>query len=276
MSRLPHALAVLLLFAAGVTLVTGCANGATESAVIEGRPSGVPDDAGLRIATLNAEFLFDGLGSEGQASFPWQGDPAAARVHRDSLARVIRLLDADVLMLQEVENREALQMLIDESLSDLGYEAHFVQGKDTFTGQDVALLSRVPVEEVGRTDERAPVGTSRQDYGVSKNMWARLSLDGVPTTLIGVHFLARPDDLERRPRREAQAEVIRRLVEQEHAAGRAVAVLGDFNDFDPDVPDRAGSAPITDVLEIVKEAGPGPEDDLRSVLGEVPQEKRYT
>jgi exonuclease III len=275
-------LLALCLVVVTVVFAVGCLWQATEpggtsvSGEVPGVTDGAPPAEGVRLATFNTEFMFDGLDGEGQANFPWKDDPVLARAHRDSLARVIRTLDADVLMLQEVENLETLQMLVAESLVDLGYTAYLVNGRDNFTGQDVGLLSRLPVEEVGRTDERAPVGTTGDDYGVSKNLWARLNLGGVPTTLIGVHFLARPDDLDRKPRREAQAEVIRRLVEQETAAGRAVAVLGDFNDFDATVPDRAGSVPITDVLATIKRAGPGPADDLRAVAAEVPQRERYT
>lgn len=243
---------------------------------LDGGPVAPPPPGTVRLAAFNVEFLFDGEGDEGQADFPWKGDPAAARAHRDSVARVIRSIDADVLVMPEVENEEVLEMLIRESLADMGYRPYFVQGTDRFTGQDVGILARVPVEAVGRTDERAPVGTTRQTYGVSKNIWARVDLDGVPATIIGVHFLARPDDPTRKPQREAQAEVIRRLVVQEMAAGRAVAVMGDLNDFDPDVPDIAGSTPISDVLAIVKSAGPGPEDDLHNVMADVPQIKRYT
>jgi endonuclease/exonuclease/phosphatase family metal-dependent hydrolase len=282
--RLTTLLLALVLVAVTAVLVSGCLrrasepNGTSVSGTVPGySQGGTPSPTeGIRIATFNTEFMFDGLDGEGQASFPWKGDPALARAHRDSLGRVLRAVDADVVMLQEVENLETLQLLAAESLQSMGYTAHLVDGRDNFTGQDVGLLSRLPVAEVGRTDERARVGTTRQDYGVSKNFWARLDLGGVPTTLIGVHFLARPDDLDRKPRREAQAEVIRRLVEQELAAGRAVAVLGDFNDFDALVPDRAGSVPITDVLATIKEAGPGPDDDLRNVAAEVAQRDRYT
>ena len=231
---------------------------------------------GLRIATFNGEFLFDGVGDEGQATFPWKGDPALARAHRDAVGAVVRSLDADVVVMTEAENLAALQMLADESLADLGYTAVLVDGRDTFTGQDVGLLTRLPVEAAGRTDERAPVGVSDQLYGVSKNLWARLDLDGTPVTVIGVHFLARPDDTDRRPRREAQAEVVRQLVAAETAAGREVIVLGDFNDFDDAVLDRRSSRPITDVLATVKRAGPGDVDDLVNVLGDVPQASRFT
>lgn len=233
-------------------------------------------DDGIRLATLNAEFMFDGAGDEGQASFEHQADPAKARAHRDRIGEILRMLDADVVMLQEIEDERAVQLLVDESLADMGYTVHFVQGGDYFTGQDVGLLSRIPVQEIGRTDERANVGATGDTYGVSKNMYARLLLGDVPTTLIGLHFLARPTDASRTPRREAQAEVIRQLVVQEQNAGRAVAVLGDFNDFDGATLDLAGSTPITDVMATIKAAGPGPSDDLRNLMADVPQVERYT
>lgn len=231
---------------------------------------------GLRLATLNAEFLFDGQGHEGAATFPHKGDTARARAHLRRIGTVIRSLEADVVMLQEIENRRVLQLLREGPLDGMGYEVHFVEGRDTFTGQDVGLLSRVPVDTVGRTNRRARVGTSRSTYGVSKNLFARLQLDGQPTTLIGVHFLARPTDPEREDRREAQAEVIAQLVAREHEAGRAVAVLGDFNDYDDETLDFGGHRPLTDVLQRIKRAGPGPADDLRNMMAEVPQRERYT
>ena len=230
----------------------------------------------LRLATLNAEFLFDGGGNEGQTSFARSGNPQAARAHLKRVGRLLRRLDADAVMLQEVENEEVLRRLVRGPLKGMGYRAYFVQGTDHFTGQDVGLLARVFVTATGRTDERARVGRSSDDYGVSKNLYARLRWQGRPITLIGVHFLARPDDRSREDKREAQAEVIRRLVASEQQAGRTPVVLGDFNDFDAAAPDAAASHPITDVLQTVKRAGPGPADDLRSVMPRVPQAQRYT
>ena len=285
---MPRRLLTLLLglcfVALTIVVVAGCLRSTehTSGTSVSGnvpsieQSSELPQVDGLRIATFNTEFMFDGLDGEGQASFAWKGDPALARAHRDSVGRVIRAINADVVMLQEVENLETLEMLLSESLAGLGYTAYLVNGQDNFTGQDVGLLSRLPVDEVGRTNERTQVGTTNQQYGVSKNLWARLDLGGIPTTLIGVHFLARPSDVDRKPRREAQAEVIRQLVAQESAAGRAVIVLGDFNDFDDATPDRAGSVPITDVLATIKSAGPGPEDDLRNVAADVSPKDRYT
>jgi endonuclease/exonuclease/phosphatase family metal-dependent hydrolase len=231
-----------------------------------------PAASGLRIATFNVEFLFDGLEPEGEATFPWKGDSVAAASHRAGVGAIIRQLDADVVMLQEVENEEVLRMLIDEHLADLGYGTYFVQGHDTFTRQNVGMLSRIPVEQIGRTDERAPVAGTRDEYGVTKNMWARLSLGGVPTTIVGIHLLARPNDEQRAARREAQASVMASLVNGEMNDGREVIVLGDFNDYEPEIPDRAGSVPIARTLAIMMAAGEG----LVNVISTVPRDERFT
>jgi endonuclease/exonuclease/phosphatase family metal-dependent hydrolase len=234
-------------------------------------------DGSLRLATLNTEFLFDGRGDEGRTGFVRSGAPQAAQAHLKRVARLLGRLDADVVMLQEVENADVLNRLARSALLEgMNYAAHFVQGTDHFTGQDMGLLARVPVTATGRTDERARVGSSSEDYGVSKNLYARLRWQGTPITLIGVHFLARPTDRSRTDKREAQAEVIRRLVVAEQDAGRAPVVLGDFNDFSAATPDVASSRPVTDVLATVKRAGAGPADDLRNVMPRVPQKERYT
>ena len=273
MSRLSFVV-VLFLGACATPAPTVSDTGST--APFEVQPPPVWATDGIRIATFNGEFLFDGEGDEGQATFDWKGDPARARAHRDAVGAVVRSLDADLVVMPETENLNALTLLVEESLGGMGYTPWLVDGRDTFTGQDVGLLSRLAVEATGRTDERAPVGVTDDRYGVSKNLWARLDLQGTPVTVIGVHFLARPDDAERRPRREAQAEVIRQLVAAEIEAGREVIVLGDFNDFDDHVPDRRSSQPISDVLAIVKRAGPGDADDLVNVIGDVPQAQRFT
>lgn len=278
---LPRAAALTALLALLPALGVGCSQPAPEAPPVDApyfavEPPPMWTTAGVRLATFNGEFLFDGTGDEGGADFPWKGDPVAARAHQEAVAGVLRTLDADVVLVTETEHLGVLEALVAGPLAGLGYTPYLVDGHDTFTGQDVGLLSRLPIEAVGRTDERVEVGLTDETYGVSKNCWAHLTLSGVPTTLIGVHFLAQPDNPERKDQREAQAEVIRRLVAREGAAGRAVVVLGDLNDFDDTTPDRSGSHPITDVLARIKSAGPAPDDDLRNVLADVPQRQRFT
>lgn len=230
---------------------------------------------GVRVAALNTEFMFDGRGDEGQATFPHKGDSTLSRAHRAKIASIVRMIDADMVLLSEVENREAVEMMLEENEIS-GYTVHFVEGFDTFTGQDVALISRLPVDTVGRSNESLPIRPSDQRQHVSKNMFARVTIDSMKLTLIGVHFLARPTDPGRRQKRELQAEIIRLQVEKELALGRSVIVLGDFNDFDPTTPDLIGSKPISNVMERIKSAGPGPDDDLHNLLADVPQAVRFT
>lgn len=270
----PLPLLLCLLFVSGLR----CSQPGAHHHGVYFTPGNPPEfrSEGLRVATFNGEFLFDGEGDEGGADFLWKSDAVAAESHRNAVAEVIRTLDADIVLITETETLGVLQSMIAEPLSGLGYSAYLVPGRDTFTRQNVGLLSRVPIDSIGRTDELLPVGLTDQLYGVSKNMWAHLTIEGVPTTLIGVHFLARPDDIEREDRREVQAEVIRRLIEREAASGRAIIALGDFNDFDDQIPDVRFSRPISDVMESVKSAGPGPGDDLINVLQEVSQRDRFT
>lgn len=270
----------LLLLAAFVFGFSGCRHSApvAQFSGPEFRPEPAPTFRfdGVRFATINAEFLFDGIGDEGEATFPHKGNPKLSREHRTNIAGVIRMLDADLVLVVEVENLNTLELLIAESLGDLGYTPYLVDGTDSFTGQDVGLLSRLPIDEIERTDLLARGSADASPQSVSKNLVARFTLGGVPTTLIGVHFLARPSDPERLARRQGQAEVIRQVVVAEQAKGREVIVAGDLNDFDESIRDRNGNRPITDVLPRIKSAGDGPDDDLRNLIADVPQSLRFT
>ena len=68
-----------------------------------------------------------------------------ARMKR--VAQVLKVLYADVVCLQEIENRGVLQSFVDEHLCGMGYEVVLVEGNDT-RGIDVAILSRIPVGPV--------------------------------------------------------------------------------------------------------------------------------
>ena len=69
-----------------------------------------PDPGRLRIATFNAEWLFDGV--DDTSHVPWADDPAAAQTHLVRVAEEVAALDADVLNLVEVEGCFMLQRLL--------------------------------------------------------------------------------------------------------------------------------------------------------------------
>ena len=234
--------------------------------------------ARLRVMTFNTKFMWDGQNpEEGDVAFAWKHSPTLAARHMADLARVIKLADADLVHLVEVENLDAVKLLNDKFLEGLSYKPYFVQGTDTATGQDVALLARVDPErgKIDRDDGEGRSGAITK--GVSKNYYARFSIRGHQLALIGLHFLSRPTDDERRNPRQAQADLIGRRAEQLASEGREVIVLGDFNDYDGDVPDVVGSRPITNVLWRVKRMNADdPNDDLLNVAALLPQRQRFT
>ncbi|MCD6141385.1 MAG: endonuclease [Thermoplasmata archaeon] len=231
------------------------------------------------IAAFNAEWLFDGVNDR---FAPWTS-PTAADAHLARIGSVIAALGADYVSLEEVEDARILGRLAD-LLSAFGYEQIFVQGRDTATGQDVAALSRIPPDRVGRTDARAkyPIFSSNLtcksgSKGVSKNYWAELEIGVIPVTVIGVHFLAFPDRCDRAVKREAQALVIARLARDALRQGREVIVLGDMNDFDGTVLDASSDRPISIVLKTLKDPDPTrPGDELHNACDRIPQSERYT
>jgi exonuclease III len=230
--------------------------------------------------TFNAEFLWDGVDpEEGTADFPWKDSQTEAEDHMRQVAEVIKRSNPDVVNLVEVENLQALTTFNDRFLAGRGYRPYFVQGKDTSTGQDVVLLTRVDPEgsAIARDDRKGRAGNVLKS--VSKNYFAKLTADNTKIAVIGLHFLARPDDEGRRLEREAQADAIRNLGKELHSQGFWVIVLGDFNDYDGDAGsrDHQDSTPITNVLRIVRGLDPAePADDLTNAASLVPKAQRFT
>ena len=234
----------------------------------------------LTIMTLNAEFLWDGREPEdGQVSFPWKGSEPAAQEHMAAIAELIRRADADIVNLVEVEDLEALNALNTGYLTGLGYRAYLIEGLDTYTGQDVGLLTRVDPEDgvLRRWDWPGVSGGVLKH--VAKHYYARLEVGGRRLALIGLHFLAQPPAPEQRLPRQAQADAIRNLGRQLLDEGRLLVVLGDFNDYDGSAEslDHVGSTPVTDVLATIRGMDEGtPADDLINVAAFLPRDMRYT
>jgi len=240
------------------------------------------DKAHLTIMSFNAEFLWDGKAPEdgsSQVQFPWRDSPAEAEEHMAKIAQVIIQGNPDIVMLVEVEGPDALNQLNDDFLAGRGYRTYFVQGKDTFTGQDVALLSRIdPLNiPIGRTDALGESGGIMKS--VTKNLFADFAIGGSQVSIIGLHLLANPSSQSRKLDREAQADAIRQLARQKRQAGFELAVMGDFNDYDPDEDsrDHRDSMPISNVLRIIKEMGTlTADDDLVNVARFIPKVSRFT
>jgi endonuclease/exonuclease/phosphatase family metal-dependent hydrolase len=220
--------------------------------VAAAKPS-APAAAPLRIATFNMKWL-TGSARESRMA-PWKDEGDLAN-HRAALARILAdVVRADVLCVVEVTSRAALEKLASEPrLRKTGYRVLHLESGDTGTGQDVAFLvhPRVRLDTLeGAVIRRFADTLAGRPGGLKRNdpRMARLTkhavvcmsgTDGRAGTrlcFMGLHLLAHPDDRGRTARRETQARIAANLVRTEIAArGYTPILLGDLNDFDPDVP----------------------------------------
>lgn len=105
-----------------------------------------PRSAGLRIVSWNIENFFDRF--DDPYTRDEVTDPATVSKRRKRrVAAGLLLLNADVVCVQEVENRAILSNLNEAYLKELGYEVVLFEGNDG-RGIDVAVLTRVPVVSV--------------------------------------------------------------------------------------------------------------------------------
>ncbi|TKJ34600.1 MAG: hypothetical protein CEE38_17145 [Planctomycetes bacterium B3_Pla] len=237
-----------------------------------------PNKATLTIMTLNTEFMWDGVEpEEGQPNFDWKHSETEAAEHMAEIAEIIRAGNPDIVNLVEVENKQAVDKLNADYLAGRGYQVYFKKGKDTYTGQDVALLTRIDPLVFDRDDGKGQSGNVVK--GVSKNLYATFTIGNTKIAIIGLHFLAFPNAEYRRLPREAQADLICKRAKKLFDDGYLLIILGDFNDYDGEEGNRdhIDSMPVTNVLSMIKQLGTGtPGDDLFNAAQLVPKASRYT
>ncbi|WP_242353567.1 MULTISPECIES: endonuclease/exonuclease/phosphatase family protein [Anaeromyxobacter] len=188
-------------------------------------PARAPEVRAVRIVTWNVHDLFD---AEDRLLPPGAEDevPSTAEVEAKlgALAAVLARLDADVVLLQEVENLALLEALAEGA----GYEvARLVEGNDP-RGIDVAALSRRPISRyVSHAGERDAAG---------RVLWPRdcaevhLAAGATRLAIVMSHLSSRLSDDG--TRRAAQAARMREIADALAMADPDAVVLagGDLND----------------------------------------------
>jgi endonuclease/exonuclease/phosphatase family metal-dependent hydrolase len=253
----------------------------------------------FRIVTLNVEILTaPGVQAGELQKYRWD---EARRAQFERVASLIEALEPDVFNLLEATSREAVDLLV-ELLHAKGltsYRGYHVECHDTYTGMDVAVIARRPLDEVDGASIRtfyseaddptwrhayaAPGKTGspiRQTASLSRNGCYLMTVGGHKLGFLGLHLKSNPSDAYSNAQREAQAEIARRIVRQEIAGrGYLPILLGDFNDFDPETPDRDDERETsTQVLALLKDydpSRPGPES-FNAARHIVRKEDRYT
>jgi len=164
-----------------ISLLCGCGPSAARTAGSSADPPAV-----VRVASWNVHDLFDEVADPGtlEPAVP----PAAVEARLDAVAAVLRRLDADVVLLQEVERLPLLLRLAARA----GYpEARLLEGNDP-RGIDVALLARWPV-----SGYQGHAGDLDDD---GRRLWPRdavvasLWLGPLRLVLVGTHLSSRLSD----------------------------------------------------------------------------------
>jgi endonuclease/exonuclease/phosphatase family metal-dependent hydrolase len=192
--------------------------------------SGDPNQ--IVISTFNVENLFDG---EDDPYTNDEGTPEKPREGIEQLAATIRKVNADVVALQEVENRGYLERFVKLFLPEMGYNYIVQYDGNDMRGIDVALLSRAPIGEVTSRRHLEFVGPDGVTRRFQRDVPAITVMPkgAPPIEIWPVHLKSKSDSAETsEPIRLAEAAQIRKLLDAKFAADpeARIIIAGDFND----------------------------------------------
>ena len=244
----------------------------------------------LRIMQYNVEWLFTEYYAPADcpgAGCPWN-NKTAAHTHIRYVSKVINDLEPDIINLCEIQGCVELEELIENLIYKEEYKRYVIQGDDTSTGQNVGMITKIDPSngQLRRNDLRKeyPLPDSNCGYTgaggtteVSKHYITEIKLGDKNVALVGAHFLAMPTDPDRCAKREAQATIIRDIVDTYIENSYEVIVMGDFNDYDNKILDVNDHKPTSRVLDIIK-YGSGEDDSKILISSEenVKKEDRYS
>jgi endonuclease/exonuclease/phosphatase family metal-dependent hydrolase len=246
-------------------------------------PAKADETIPLRIVAFNAELLNAPRVTPGNLQ-KYRFD-YARRQHIERMAHLIETLNPDILNLCEVTSKQAVDQIVDV-LHQKGmteYQGYHIDSNDTYTALDVALVTKYPPDEIEGKSIRtffsgADDPTYRRSFSfegrngrivngstsLSRNSMYFITVGEYKLGFLGLHFKSNPSDDYSNAKRGGEAEIARQLVRKEIVdRGYLPVVLGDLNDYDPDVPDRDESRnPKTTVIKDLKDFDPdrtGPE-----------------
>lgn len=201
----------------------------------------------VRIACYNLQNLMDHTDDPSLAG-EWDDMKLAVSDDRaKALAKVIKQLDADVLLLEEIESKEALTWFRDTYLKDLGYTHLESLDAGYYRGVEQSILSRFPLSNPrvfldaklstkGQSSEESKeqVDGSKAPDDATKFQRSPLAVDvdfprGYSLTVYSIHHKAGGEKFN--AHREAEAAKVIELMRADMKAkeGRNMVVMGDFN-----------------------------------------------
>ncbi len=192
-------------------------------------------DVEIDIFLLNAEFFFDSEEPHGEVVGKSVPAPTAEQYEAKAktVAELIDTHKANIVGLVEVENRAVLEKVKSYLADPDDWQIAFDEGRDTYTGQDVAILTKfriVPGSVTNFPDEREVyfVDGQERDVNPSKILGVELKVDNQPFYILITHLISRRNP--RDAKRLAQATVVRRQAVKGLMEDKNVIVMGDMND----------------------------------------------
>jgi endonuclease/exonuclease/phosphatase family metal-dependent hydrolase len=205
----------------------------------------------LRLATYNAENLFDGFDDPALSGEYDDIKESTSEARLKAVAKAICELDADVLCLQEIESKRCLEWFRDTYLKGMGYDYVASEDVSYYRGVEQSVLSRVPIVrtqvyngedlvisdmESRRTPDEAKRlgGEWAKPGGKLPDIFQRSPLkvdlktkDGYAFTVFVVHFKAGAFDHQRELEALQTEQFVEAMLKENPDAN--VAVLGDYN-----------------------------------------------
>ena len=192
-------------------------------------------DVEIDIFLLNTEFFFDNKEPHGEVVGKSVPVPTAEQYEAKarSIAELIDTHKANIVGLVEVENRVVLEKVKSYLASPDDWHIAFDEGRDAYTGQDVAVLTKFRIVRGSATnfpEEREIYFVDGQEHDVnpSKILGVELKVDNQPYYVLIAHLISRRNP--RDAKRLAQATVVRRQAVKAMMADKNVIVMGDMND----------------------------------------------
>ena len=201
-------------------------------------------DGTIRIGSYNMLNYFDKVDDPTlQDEYDDFGDNPGPTSHERclELAKVIIELDADVLALQEVESKEALEWFNTTYLEDMGYTHVVSEEVGYYRGIEQSFLSRFPltevttwttvdltkIERIGSGWTQIPAGTEEITFQRSPLCVTLRTPGGYELTLFSIHQKAGRNSWHR----ELESLQIMQFITSMSAENpdRNIAVIGDFN-----------------------------------------------
>ncbi|MGA2642591.1 MAG: endonuclease/exonuclease/phosphatase family protein, partial [Spirochaetia bacterium] len=176
--RSVHALALLLLWA-----------------ILSLAPWGAESASALTLMSYNVQNLFDGVrdGTEYREFDPgrgkWTSESFLLRVQ--ALSEVVRKSTPggpDILLLQEVENGNALRVFLEKGTRGMGYAWHALVPKKGLAA-NVAIASRVPIARI-RTHA---VGPWKDEAAVRDILEAQIEVSGHVLYIFNNHWKSKTE-----------------------------------------------------------------------------------